>query len=101
MKVIVKVGQDRRYNYFFLQVFKPEESNYSQNQSIDFASNSKSTEPIYKSSRVYETEEEANIAAAIMQLYFLELNYKSDFDPSEFDFRVRSVFRLLDCPNKW
>ena len=84
MKVIVKVGQDSRYNYFFLQVFKPEDP-----------------QPIYKSSRVYETEEEANLAAAIMQLYFLELNYKSDFAPSEFDFRVRSVFRLLDCPNKW
>lgn len=85
MKVIVKVGQDKRYNYFFLEVFKPEAP----------------TEPIYKSSRVYETEEEANLAATIMQLYFLELNYKIDFDPSEFDFRVRSVFRLLDCPNKW
>ena len=24
MKVIVKVGQDKRYNYFFLEVFKPE-----------------------------------------------------------------------------
>lgn len=85
MKVLVKVNQDRRYNYFFLQVFKPEDT----------------VNPIYKSSRVYETEEEANLAAAIMQLYFLELNYKSDFDPSEFDFRVRSVFRLLECPNKW
>lgn len=85
MKVIVKVNEDRRHNYFFLQVFKPEDV----------------LEPIYKSSRVYETEEEANLAAAIMQLYFLELNYKSDFSPSEFDLRVRSVFRLLDCPNKW
>lgn len=100
MKVIVKVGQDSRHNYFFLQVFKPEDFELLA-KSINFASNSKSTEPIYKSSRVYETEEEANLAAAIMQLYFLELNYKSDFDPSEFDFRVRSVFRLLDCPNKW
>lgn len=85
MKVIVKVGQDSRFKYFFLQVFKPEDT----------------TQPIYKSSRVYETEEEANLAAAIMQLYFLELNYKSDFDPSEFDFRVRTVFRLIECPNKW
>ena len=85
MKVIVKVGQDRRYNYFFLQVFKPEDP----------------TQPIYKSSRVYETEEEANLAAAIMQLYFLELGNKSQFDPNEFDLRVRSVFRLIDCPNKW
>lgn len=101
MKVIVKVDQDRRYNYFFLQVFKPDYiSNYLQNQSIDFKSNSKLS-PIYKSNRVYDTEEEANLAAAIMQLYFLELNCKSDFDSSEFDFRVRTVFRLLDCPNKW
>lgn len=94
MKTIVKVSQDRRYNYFFLQVFKPEDI------SNDFGNNSK-LNPIYKSSRVYETEEEANLASAIMQLYFLELNDKSDFDPSEFDFRIRTVFRLLDCPNKW
>ena len=68
MKVIVKVNQDSRHNYFFLQVFKPEDV----------------LTCIYRSSRVYETEEEANLAAAIMQLYFLELNYKIDFDPSEF-----------------
>ncbi len=85
MKLVVKVNEDKRHNYFFLEVFKPEDV----------------LTCIYRSSRVYETEEEANLAAAIMQLYFLELNYKSDFDPSEFDFRVRSVFRLLDCPNKW
>lgn len=85
MKVIVKVSQEKRYNYFFLQVFKPEDV----------------LTCIYRSSRVYETEEEANLAAAIMQLYFLGLSNKSQFDPNEFDLRVRSVFRLLDCPNKW
>lgn len=85
MKTTVKVNQDKRHNYFFLEVFKPEDV----------------LTCIYRSSRVYETEEEANLAAAIMQLYFLELGNKSQFDPNEFDLRVRSVFRLLDCPNKW
>lgn len=55
----------------------------------------------YATSRVYEYENEAEIAAAILKMMYAKVNDKKDFDCNEFDFNIRAIFRFIDTPGKW
>lgn len=55
----------------------------------------------YVTSRVYENEFEADIAAGIIKMMYAKVENRKEVDANEVDFNIRAVFRLIDAPGKW
>lgn len=55
----------------------------------------------YVTSRVYENEFEAEIAAGIIKMMYTKVEKRNEIDLNEVDFNIRAVFRLIDAPGKW
>ena len=55
----------------------------------------------YVTSRVYDNEFEADIAAGIIKMMYAKVENRAEIDLNEVDFNIRAVFRLIDAPGKW
>ena len=55
----------------------------------------------YVTSRIYENEFEADIAAGIIKMMYAKVENRKEVDINEVDFSIRAVFRLIDAPGKW
>lgn len=55
----------------------------------------------YVTSRVYDNEFEADIAAGIIKMMYAKVENRTELDFNEVDFNIRAVFRLIDAPGKW
>ena len=55
----------------------------------------------YVTSRVYESEFEADIAAGIIKMMYAKVENRKEVNVNEVDFNIRAVFRLIDAPGKW
>lgn len=84
MKVKINIKYNIKDNYYHLEV-KDEDGNVIP----------------YVTSRVYDSEFEADIAAGIIKMMYAKVENRAEIDLNEVDFNIRAVFRLIDAPGKW
>lgn len=84
MTVKINIKYNIKDNYYHLEV-KDEDGNVIP----------------YVTSRVYENEFEADIAAGIIKMMYAKVENRKEVNANELDFNIRAVFRLIDSPGKW
>lgn len=53
------------------------------------------------SSRLFETEEAAEIAASIAKAMYSQIDNREDFNYSIYEMALRATLRLIDSPDAW
>lgn len=51
--------------------------------------------------RCYESEEEAELAKALLVCMFSRYTSRAEFDVSLYDYYIRTILRIIESPNKW
>lgn len=86
MDIQTKIRYNYKQNLYYIEVKDPQ------------------TETTVVNPRMYEREEEAKIAEAILIYMYskvLTIGQSMRFDNNEFDFNLKAIFRFLNTPNKW
>ena len=85
MEIKIDIVYDSKYKFYRLKVYDDKGKNMTPSPT----------------SRVYENEYDAEMAAALMKIMFEKIDSREDFDIGLFEFNIRAILRLIDSPGKW